>query len=437
MKKITALLLAAILCLGLCAVGCDKGSSAGSDGDPTQTGGNHNNNNNDDNNDNNDDNHGNGDEQKPEEPLMEYRKYDLKTYLTPFWEGTVVYNETLWFAGEDDFTAPLMYAPDEIVSVMSYDLTKTYREGVDYVWEKGSKTIRLPEGSSIPHMTYREYYTGAMTSIDGNGLYFAEGSDICSRQVAVTYRHSDTAEWTLPRLERENFPKTFEKLENGESINVVFYGDSITVGANSSDYVDYGPHAESYPEMVRSYMQKRYPAATVNYINTAVGGVDSNWGNDGKMGHELDSMDGGAHFKTRVLDKAPDLLFIAFGMNDGPSDANYKANIKSMIDRVRAEYPEVEIMLVSGMTANFEAAGFYNKDYEKFQQALIELAEAYEGIGVSTVLNTVRSLEGRTLGKRFRDWTGNNVNHPNDFMARVYAQTILYTLFGSDYIKYI
>ena len=30
--------------------------------------------------------------------------------------------------------------------------------------------------------------------------------------------------------------------------------------------------------------------------------------------------------------------------------------------------------------------------------------------------------------KLFRDMTGNNVNHPNDFLARVYAQTILAVL---------
>ena len=34
--------------------------------------------------------------------------------------------------------------------------------------------------------------------------------------------------------------------------------------------------------------------------------------------------------------------------------------------------------------------------------------------------------------KRYYDGTSNNVNHPNDFICRLYAQTILYTLCG-DY----
>ena len=56
-------------------------------------------------------------------------------------------------------------------------------------------------------------------------------------------------------------------------------------------------------------------------------------------------------------------------------------------------------------------------------------------MGVATVLNTVRSLYAN--GKRFQDCTANNVNHPNDFMMRVYAQTVLYSLFGPDYIEHI
>ena len=35
---------------------------------------------------------------------------------------------------------------------------------------------------------------------------------------------------------------------------------------------------------------------------------------------------------------------------------------------------------------------------------------------------------------RFRDMSGNNVNHPNDFLARVYAQVVLQTVAGDNYI---
>ncbi len=439
MKKKLSILLALFMALGVCA-GCGSADQGGKDKDTGET-------NKEDVKDPEEqgkDPEGGGEEEEPDnkEELMEYHRYDLKTYLKPLWTGSVVYNETLWFAGDDDLTAPLMYAPDEIISVMSYDLKTTYREGTDYTWQKGDKTIRLPlSTTTIPHMDQMDYYpseAGSNTQAYkyGGNIYFAEGSDISSRQVVVTYRHSDTGDWQLPRDEAAKFPKTMAKLENGEPLNVLFYGDSITVGANSSGFIGYGPNAESYPEMVRSYLKARYPSAQINYKNTAVGGTDSYWGAS-KSGGAAGGIEAGEgdHFAVRVLNNHPDLLFIAFGMNDGGYTGEaYKENIRTMIDRAREQNPDVEIMLVSGMIANPDTY-FYNKDYESYQTALIELSEEYDNIGVANVLDCVRSVYA--MGKRFCDCTGNNVNHPNDFMARVYAQTILCALFGDDYIDAI
>ena len=121
-------------------------------------------------------------------------------------------------------------------------------------------------------------------------------------------------------------------------------------------------------------------------------------------------------------------------MNDQAyGSGQFKDNIEEMIVKVREKNPEIEIMLVSGMIANPET-GFYNKDYEAYQEALAELTEEYENVGLSTTLNTVLSVYEH---KRFYDCTANNVNHPNDFMMRIYAQTLLYSLFGADYIDYI
>ena len=78
---------------------------------------------------------------------------------------------------------------------------------------------------------------------------------------------------------------------------------------------------------------------------------------------------------------------------------------------------------------------FYNKDYDAYQESLAAISDRYENVGLATTLNTVRSVYNN--GKRFQDCTANNVNHPNDFMMRLYAQTVLYSLFGADYIDHI
>ena len=385
-------------------------------------------------------------EPEPEkEELMTYHEYNLKTYLSPLWKGEVVYNETLWFAGSQ--TASLMYEPTEIVSVMSYDLKTTFEEDTDYIVD--GKDIIIPENGKIPYLSPSELYrTSPMNSFvqalrrgeDGQPdgyIYADEGSTISAQQVVVTYRHKDQITWNLPKVETAKFPKTMAKLNGGEKIKVLFYGDSITVGANSSGYIGYKPHAESYANMVKSYMQKRFPSATIDFKNNAVGGTDSNWGINKKTGLAgIDNIEAaeGNHFEKRVLNENPDLLFIAYGMNDQKYDATeYKQNIKEMIEGVRAKNPDVEIMLVSGMIANPETY-FDNKDYEAYQNALLELSKDYENIGVATVYNSVKSVYTK---KRFVDCTANNINHPNDYMMRVYAQTVLYSLFGADYIDHI
>ena len=376
---------------------------------------------------------------------MTYHEYNLKTYLSPLWKGEVVYNETLWFAGSQ--TASLMYEPTEIVSVMSYDLKTTFEEDTDYIVD--GKDIIIPENGKIPYLSPSELYrTSPMNSFvqalrrgeDGQPdgyIYADEGSTISAQQVAVTYRHKDRIAWNLPKVETAKFPKTMAKLNGGEKIKVLFYGDSITVGANSSGHIGYEPHAESYANMVKSYMQKRFPSATIDFKNNAVGGTDSNWGINKKTGLAgIDNIEAaeGNHFEKRVLNENPDLLFIAYGMNDQKYDATeYKQNIKEMIKGVRAKNPDVEIMLVSGMIANPETY-FDNKDYEAYQNALLELSKDYENIGVATVYNSVKSVYTK---KRFVDCTANNINHPNDYMMRVYAQTVLYSLFGADYIDHI
>lgn len=398
-------------------------------------------------------------EEKPPEqqPLadnsgMVDSEYNLKTYLYPIWEGKTVYNETLWFAGSN--VASLLYMPDEVLSVKSYDLSKTYVENRDYVIDNGS--VVLTANSEIPYLTEDELYPNTppnsmlpITVTDGahigKYIYANEGPDISNRQVVVTYTHSDRKTWTMPRVETTKFPKTIEKLEKGEPIRILFYGDSITVGANSSEFLMVEPHAESYANMVKSYIAKRYPEAQIEFKNNAVGGTDSNWGNSKKTGlsaiDDLEAKEGDDHFGVRVLNafgenQTADLLFIAYGMNDQDYSPNtrFRGNIAEMIEKVRALNPDVEIMLISGMIANPET-GFYNKDYEAYQQALSELTEEYENVGLATTLSTVLSLYKN--GKRFLDCTANNVNHPNDFMMRIYAQTVVYSLFGADYIDYI
>jgi hypothetical protein len=56
---------------------------------------------------------------------------------------------------------------------------------------------------------------------------------------------------------------------------------------------------------------------------------------------------------------------------------------------------------------------------------LLEIASEQEGVVVADMTTMHQDLLKR---KAFIDMTGNNVNHTNDYLSRVYAQVILETM---------
>ena len=64
---------------------------------------------------------------------------------------------------------------------------------------------------------------------------------------------------------------------------------------------------------------------------------------------------------------------------------------------------------------------------KNYLSALLEFEESMEGVAVADVTSVHEHLLTR---KAFRDMSANNINHPNDYVHRVYAQVVLQTLFG-------
>ncbi|MBQ3020018.1 MAG: SGNH/GDSL hydrolase family protein [Clostridia bacterium] len=395
MRKIALWL--AILSLTACFCGCSSGSKRGGSG-----------------------------EDKELEQVEDFTKYDLDVYMKPIWSGEIVYNETVMLVGKGDY-APLLYPATEILSVRSYDLQKEYVRGVDYEYDKELGAI-IRGSDAIPYIPTQVYYpsraiegkTFPCTAEDRAYIAFAEGSYFSSNQIAVTYRHGGQVCVEKPNCQKEAFSSTLAKLQNNEPVKILFYGDSITVGANSSGFVDYAPHADIWSKMVFDSLVKKYGATNAEYVNTAVGGWTSQNGID--------------NLEKKVLAHNADAVFIGFGMNDGSlSPSTHAWQIKKMIDVIKERNPNVEICLVSTMLPNQEVKGFYREQYA-FEAEYKKLIAEYQSRGDTKIcLAPVTSMHQAILEKkRYYDMTGNNVNHPNDFMARVYAQTVFQTVCGYE-----
>ena len=355
------------------------------------------------------------------QPAYPLDKYDLDCYTQPYWTGNIVYQESVMVREEKDGSIPdigLLYHAEQIISVRSSDLQKEYQEGTDYTLVDGK--LHIPEGSSIPTVTHAFYYpatesdnTFPLNPQYGFGyIYFSEGSAMHTMQIAVTYAHKDTFEGPIPAYKGDKLPKTTAKLENGEALKLMVFGDSISTGANSTARVAALPMAQTWFDMLADKLEKTYELENLSLYNPSVGGKKSDWG---------------ATEAPTVANFAPDLCIIGFGMNDGTKNYTteyYRGNIQAIMDAVRLVNPDCEFVLIATMLANPEVSTFAGcqKDY-------LPVLEAMECEGV-VVADMTSFHEYLLTRKRFCDMSGNNVNHPNDFLARGYAQVLFQTIAG-------
>lgn len=379
----------------------------------------------------------------------------LNKRLKPIWDdGGLAVDETSFVIKNESGTGvdaiSMAYPITEIVSVTNYGQTVTYQAGVDYTLENGK--LRILTSGSINAINYSDFHlaedTGdgsqSMPLINGTGAQKVSEAMISNGvqkqgmtewQISVTYRH--TASWqdasVLPADKSDVMHKTNKKLKNGESFNIVCLGDSISEGYASSGfrYSNLAPYCPPYFELVSKYINQRF-VGKVTSTNLAIGGKSSPWG-------ALENQ------TNAVIAKDPDLLILAFGMNDGTtfSAGTYKSNVKKIIDAVRAGCPDVEIVVVGTMLPNAEIAPLwgpkdsagnptklpllkYQRDYVP---VLKEIEREYDGVAFAniTAMSDYVVSSGR---KTFQDITSSNSNHPNDYFHRVYAQVILATIFG-------
>lgn len=359
--------------------------------------------------------------------------FSFEEYMNPVWEGDIVYNESITFipdAGTGEImSVPLLYEPTDVISVKSYDLSNEYTEGVDYIVKDGK--IYLPQTSRIKPWTYDDFYSTnpgyykiAWIEPEGRYIHYDGGDYHERKQYYVTYRHNGEWNGVVPEYAGDFLPQTVQKLEDGEKLRVLFYGDSITAGGEtsgcgllateesgvgSSYSPRYNPYMSVYPKLVSENLRRHYPDCDIEYINTSGPGWSSKSAADCAQ--------------WNVYPYKADLLVIAYGMNDLSYTADaHKANILSIIDGALEANPDTEFILVATILPNVGSA-WSNNHYVEFKTAYEEIREERSNakIAIAPMTEIHQHLLSR---KRDADMSANGINHPNDFLSRVYAQTL-------------
>jgi lysophospholipase L1-like esterase len=349
---------------------------------------------------------------EPKKPQWQYSP----ELLRPFWEGDTVEGESVLFIRETEkgeAKTAVLFPIQEILAVRNSAGDVTYENGRDYVWRPGSREIVLPAGSRIVSRTGQDLRRPAnsqkyqLTHRDGNGeIFFGARLEYAEMQTCVTYRHAPGL-WKgpLPEFRPRVLARSIFKLLNRQPLSIVVLGDSISAGANASALGDGPPFQPAYPELLRLALAARFQSK-VELKNLSVGGTDTAWG--------LKQVDA-------VSEVRPDLVVLAFGMNDsaGRPAAEYGKNTRDMIAAIRGKLPDTEFILVASMLGNRDWVRLRHEAFGEYRDELQKLC------GPGIALADLTSIWTGFLELK-RDWdqTGNGVNHPNDFGHRVYAQVL-------------
>lgn len=162
----------------------------------------------------------------------------------------------------------------------------------------------------------------------------------------------------LPRT-----PRFLSRLESGQPVTVVGFGDSIT-----GVYYHTGGHY-AWPEMLGVALRRLYPQAPVRVVNAGLSGNATDQA-VARLDHD-------------VLAVKPDLVVVMFGMNDVARipAATYEANLTRIVERCRAGGAEVVLctpnLILPGSTARSaeklaEYAGLVRRIADQAQTPLVD-----------------------------------------------------------------
>lgn len=351
---------------------------------------------------------------------------DLKEYLRPVWEAGNVFREVFTMLREDgECKAPFLYRPDQILKVESYDGRITYEEGRDWYIENGN--LCLTKESRIPSTDWSSIYFEKLEDAvrekeklpPGFGIPVTGTSDgryirlfavahpwiIYKWQVAVSYTTGEKWEGYHPAPMLKNLPKLREKLKKKKPLKIVLYGDSISYGFDCTGIYELDPLQPKWIDMVCDSLRERFHVE-IQLVNASESGQDSDWALK--------------HAEELVVSEKPDLVLLGFGMNDRCPGDEYREKTKALVQTIGDKLQEAEFILIATSLPN----ELLDTEPMRFCAHQGEFAKALEPLcGEGCIMADIQDVQRIMMKrKRYIDLAGNNINHPNDYLARVYAQ---------------
>ncbi len=280
------------------------------------------------------------------------------------------------------------------------------------------------------------------------------------------------------------FTKLINKLQNAKSlgiteINYLGIGDSISAGcsATGGSFGGIAPNTPRYQELVCQEIERIY-GVKVNYYSIAVGGTTSDYPllNSGvKVINGTDFGGGKPAFDEALAARDYDICSIGYGMNDIGNNgvSTYRTNVAAILNKVKTDSPDCAVFLINSyprnpdVTISMEQEGTLDKNYyDALEQirgyahptdnstAEIKTDGSGNPIWGAYADGSVRVINMHAMGdymmkfqytqskagsisyntytggaKSYLEISSTNINHPNDFMHRLYAMNIMACLY--------
>ena len=181
---------------------------------------------------------------------------------------------------------------------------------------------------------------------------------------------------------------------SGEKKTIVFLGDSLSAGSGVQPQ-------QAFPALVGDKVRER--GLPFEVVNAGVGG---------------DTTAGGLRRLDWLLQRKVDVLVLELGGNDGLRGlpvSNIKKNLQAMVDKAKAKYPDVKIV-VAGMQMPPNVGASYG---EEFRQAFFDVAKENDAMMIPFLLEGVGGS---------REYNQPDLIHPNPLGHEIVADVVWKTI---------
>ncbi|MCX7826701.1 MAG: GDSL-type esterase/lipase family protein [Verrucomicrobiae bacterium] len=227
----------------------------------------------------------------------------------------------------------------------------------------------------------------------------------------------ETPQEAVTRTTPGRVPRTLAKLQAGDAVRIVCWGDSVTAGGNASK-----PELR-YVDVFAAGLRARFPKAKIDVQNISAGGSNSRqWLYPDKFPYRGKPWQETGVAWQRIADAKPDLVTLEFVNDAGMAPATVEAVYSDILRRVRNL--GAELILITPHFTMWRMMGFKTMREPERRPYVLALREFAEKHHVALADASARWEHLWKEGLPYLTLLHNTINHPDDRGHRLFAEEL-------------